>query len=60
MKGSKRPKVLPKRQRERSGEEKKEEKDRTDSAVKTLCTSQVQDLLFLDITSFVNGFEDCR
>ena len=39
MKGSKRARVLPKRQRERSGEEKKEEKDRTNSAVKTLCTS---------------------
>ena len=39
MKGSKRPRVLPKRQRGRSGEEKKEEKDRTNSGVKILCTS---------------------
>ena len=36
MKGSKRPRVFPKRQRERQGEEKK---DRTNSAAKTLCTS---------------------
>ena len=39
MTRSKRPRVLPKRQRGRSGEEKKEEKNRTDSAVKILCTS---------------------
>ena len=38
MTGSKRPRALPKRQRERNGEEKKDEKDRTNSAVKTLCT----------------------
>ena len=38
MTRSKRPRALPKRQRVRNGEEKREEKDRTNSAVKTLCT----------------------
>ena len=38
MTGSKRPRVFPKVQRVRNGEEKKEEKDRRNSAVNTLCT----------------------